>query len=249
MNITWNANGYKADFGFVPQYGQDVMELIDFWPGMKLLDVGCGNGSLTKKLQERGADVTGIDASEAMLALARRDYPQIRFLKKDASDFTMEEQYDAVFSNAVFHWIDDQEGLLKSIAKVLKPSGQLVCEFGGYGCCERIHSALEKAFAARGLVYPRTFYFPTIGEYAPIMERCGLRPVYAVLFDRKTQLSGDDGMMDWINMFDRLPFEGVEAVLAEEIKTEAVNELRKTMCENGVWFADYVRIRIRAIRG
>lgn len=248
MNITWNADGYKSDFNFVPQYGEDVMGLIDFWPGIRVLDVGCGNGTLTKKLQEKGAEVTGIDASEAMLAIARRDYPQIPFFQKDASNFTMEERYDVVFSNAVFHWIDDQEGLLGSIAGVLKPGGRLVCEFGGYGCCERIHAALEKAFARQGLVYPRTFYFPTIGEYTPILERCGLRPDFAVLFDRKTYLTGENGLLDWINMFDRLPFEGMEEALVEEIKREAVAALKDSMCEDGRWFADYVRIRIRAVR-
>lgn len=248
MNIEWNAKDYKRDFGFVHQYGEGVTELIDFRPGIRILDLGCGNGALTRKLQERGAKVTGIDASAEMLAIARKDYPEITFYQKDASDFTMEEKFDVVFSNAVFHWIDNQDGLLQSIAGVLEPGGKLVCEFGGFGCCEKIHSALERAFERRGLTYKRTFYFPTIGEYTPIMERNGLRPEYALLFDRKTKLSGENGMADWINMFVKLPFEGVDEGTAARIKAEAVEELKPSMCEDGVWYADYVRIRIRAVR-
>ncbi len=248
MNIQWNAEDYKSGFSFVPQYGEDVMELIPWRPGLKILDVGCGNGTLTSRLKERGAEVCGIDASPQMLEIARRDYPDIPFYQKDASSFAMEEPYDIVFSNAVFHWIDDQDGLLSSIAGVLKPGGTLVCEFGGFGCCESIHHALEEAFQARGLSYPRTFYFPTIGQYAPLLERHGLRPDHAILFDRKTRLTGEDGMTDWINMFNRSPFADMDEDTAAAIKAEAVQALRPVLWEDGIWYADYVRIRIRAVR-
>lgn len=248
MNISWNTEEYKQKFGFVPHCGEDAAALLEVLPGMKILDLGCGNGALTKKLNDMGADAVGIDASDAMLEAARRDYPEIRFYKKDAADFTMEERFDAVFSNSVFHWIDNQKGLLKSVSGVLRTGGRLVCEFGGRGCCENIHAALEKAFERRDLTYKRTFYFPTIGEYTPLMESAGLRPDYAVLFDRRTRLEGENGMLDWINMFDSLPFEGLEERLCDEIKAEAVDGLRKTMLENGVWYADYVRIRIRAVK-
>lgn len=248
MNISWDAGKYKQNFSFVHFFGADAIELLEVKPGMKILDLGCGNGVLTKKLWDMGAEAVGIDSSGAMLEIAERDYPEIKFYKKDASNFTMEEKFDAVFSNAVFHWIDNQRGLLESIAGILKPGGRLVCEFGGYGCCKNIHAALEKAFNKRGLAYKKTFYFPTIGEYTPIMERSGLRPDYAVMFDRKTRLEGENGMLDWINMFNKLPFDELDDRLSGEIKSEAVAELEKTMREDGVWFADYVRIRIRAVR-
>lgn len=99
----------------------------------------------------------------------------------------MTEEVDAIFSNAVFHWIGDQEKLLKNISKSLKDNGQLVCEFGGKGCAETIHLALQNEFERRNLIYPRVFYFPTISEYAPIVEKSGLKVVYATLFDRITE--------------------------------------------------------------
>lgn len=54
--------------------------------------------------------------------------------------FILNEQVDVIFSNAVFHWIDNQDGLLESVYNGLKINGSLVCEFGGYGCTETIHS-------------------------------------------------------------------------------------------------------------
>ncbi len=248
MNIKWDAQNYKEHFSFVPQYGEDVMSLFTKAAGSKVVDLGCGNGSLTPKLAERGYDVVGIDASEEMIALAKQEYPELKFMRGDALSFQLEEKADAIFSNAVFHWIDreNQEKLAENIASQLKDGGELVCEFGGYGCGEAVHSTLEKCFEKRNLKYPRTFYFPTIGEYAPILEKYGLRVEYANLFDRPTVQKSEDGLVDWINMFVKKPFEGVEAEMKDSILEETKTILKDKLFIDGKWYIDYVRIRIRA---
>ena len=251
MNINWDAKGYTSGFAFVHQYGEGVLDLIDAAPGSHVVDLGCGNGALSEKLLARGYRVTAIDASEDMLAQARALHPDIAFVQADATDFTLCEPADALFSNAVFHWIDrDKQPLLAaSLARNLRPGGQLVCEFGGYGCAERVHSALERAFAARGLAYPRVFYFPTIAQHAPILEAAGLRVTYAVLFDRPTPQQGEDGLKNWIHMFVKTPFEGMDAGLREAIIQEAIGSLREPLQqEDGTWIVDYVRIRIKAVK-
>lgn len=251
MNITWDAKGYTSGFAFVHQYGEGVLDLIDAAPGSHVVDLGCGNGALSEKLIARGYRVTAIDASSDMLAQARALHPDIAFVQADATDFTLSEPADAIFSNAVFHWIDrDRQPLLAaSLARNLRPGGQLVCEFGGYGCAERVHSALERAFAARGLTYPRVFYFPTIAQHAPILEAAGLRVTYAVLFDRPTPQQGEDGLERWIRMFVKAPFEGIAPDMQDAIIGEAVASLRETLRrEDGTWFVDYVRIRIKAVK-
>lgn len=251
MNITWDAKGYTSGFAFVHQYGEGVLDLIDAAPGSHVVDLGCGNGALSEKLIARGYRVTAIDASSDMLAQARALHPDIAFVQADATDFTLSEPADAIFSNAVFHWIDrDRQPLLAaSLARNLRPGGQLVCEFGGYGCAERVHSALERAFAARGLNYPRVFYFPTIAQHAPILEAAGLRVTYAVLFDRPTPQLGEDGLERWIRMFVKAPFEGIAPDMQDAIIGEAVASLRETLRrEDGTWFVDYVRIRIKAVK-
>ena len=54
-----------------------------------------------------GHTVTGLDSSDSQLALARKLHPDIKFVDGDATDFTFDGQFDAVFSNAVLHWIDE----------------------------------------------------------------------------------------------------------------------------------------------
>lgn len=246
MSVKWDAKGYTKNFKFVHQYGEDVLNLLEIKKGMKVLDLGCGNGALTKKLAEMGADIIGMDASYDMLEVARVNYPELTFLQGDATKFTLDQPVDIIFSNAVFHWINNQDDLLEHVANALNINGYLVCEFGGYGNIETIHSSLRKAFERRGLEYQHNFYFPTIGEYSQILEKHNLKVTYATLFDRKTELLGEDGMMDWIKMFVTQAFQNVERELAEEIRKEAVQNLRSKLYQDGVWYADYVRIRIKA---
>ena len=248
MNNDWNAKNYTNNFSFVHQYGEDVLKLIDATAGSRVLDLGCGNGALTKKLQELGFQVQGMDSSEDMLTIAQQNYPDIQFEYGDATQFTLPEPVDVIFSNAVFHWIDaeKQDALAAHIANALKPGGALVCEFGGKDCAESVHATLEQCFEKRGLLYQWFNYFPTIAEYTAVLERNGLRPDYAVLFDRPTPQSPGKTVVDWIEMFVRVPFRGMEEKQKAEILQEAENLLRPKLCRNNNWIIDYVRIRVRA---
>lgn len=250
MNISWDSKAYADRFDFVHQYGEDVLKLLDLTEGMRVVDLGCGNGNLTERLAQMGAEAIGLDDSADMIEKARRDYPALTFCKANALTFRLAKPVDAIFSNAVFHWIDGekQEAMLKNLAANLKPKGQLVTEFGGFGCAETIHAALEAEFIKRGRRYPRTFYFPTIGEYAPKVEAAGLRVTFALLFDRWTEVKGEDGAADWIRMFVKLPFAGMDTREKEEIIASAVENVREKLYVGGKWHVDYVRIRIKAVK-
>lgn len=214
------------------------------------VDLGCGTGALTEKLAAMGFDVIGIDDSADMLSVAEDAHPKLRFQKGNALDFRLESPADVIFSNAVFHWIDaaDQQTLAANLYRNLKPGGQLVCEFGGKGCAEAVHGTLEKCFAARGLTYPRVFYFPTIGEYAPILEKAGFRVEAAYLFDRPTPQRGEDGLRRWIDMFIKKPFENIDPDTKSRIIADAESALQPVLLRDGTWFIDYVRIRIKAVK-
>ena len=121
------------------------------------------------------------------------------------------------------------------------------CAHGG-ACGARVHEALAHAFARRDLAYEVPFFFPTVGEYAPLVEAAGMRVTYATLFDRPTAQVGPDGMVNWIRMFVRRPFDGMDSAEAGGIVSEAVAELRPTMLRDGTWFVDYTRLRMRAVR-
>lgn len=251
MNIKWDADKYTRDFSFVHQYGNSVTELIEADKNSKVLDLGCGNGALTKVLQDKGYSVIGLDASSELLQIAKEKYPDIDFLQGDATDFTLSKPVDVVFSNAVFHWInkDKQQDMLKCVYNALKDNGEFVFEFGGYGNNQKIHKALAEVFSEYGYCYEMPFYFPTIGEYAVLLENSGFEVRYAVLFDRLTELSGENGLKDWINMFVKTPFSVVKTnEEKEEITDKAVKALKNDLFIDGKWYADYVRIRMKAVK-
>lgn len=193
-----------------------------------------------------------MDASPKMISQARKNYPDLRFEIQDARDFRFDSPFDDVFSNAALHWIKEPEQAIVCIARTLKPGGRFVAEFGGKGNIERIIGAMREAckeagFPLKGEAVP--WYFPSIGEYAPLLERNGLEVTEAFLFDRPTPLEGGKaGLRDWIetfagSLFQQIPPDRRSAVI------QGVGEvLRPTLFQNGVWQADYKRLRLKAIK-
>src|SRR5699024_12365283 len=92
----------------------------------KILDIGCGTGDLTKKIAEKGAIPTGIDAYNEMIETAKQKYSDITFIKADATSYRSDEKFDAVLSNAALHWLTDPESVIKTIASALSSGGRYV---------------------------------------------------------------------------------------------------------------------------
>lgn len=248
MNIKWDSNGYTDNFQFVHKYGEGVLNLLTVPKGSFVVDLGCGNGALTEKLVERGYRTLGIDASPQMLEKAKELHPDLDFRLDDACKFRLDEKADAIFSNAVFHWIDDHDTLVKNISENLKSGGEFVFEFAGKGCAEIAHNAMEEAFASFGLEYKRNTNAKSIGEFAPLLEKHGFSVKYAVLYDRPTEQLGENGFENWINMFLGSSFNGIDDNAKAKIIGKVVEICRPKLYTDGKWFVDYVRLQMKAIK-
>ncbi len=211
MGYVWDAETYSQQFQYVSAYGGGLLPLLELKPGERVLDLGCGNGRLTRAMVDLGVQSFGMDVSEVMLGAARSSYPDLPFFRADAADFAPEAPFDAILSNAVLHWIDreKQPAVLRCVYSALKDSGRFVFEMGGKGNNAAIHRALEKAFARRGLSYAVPFYFPSAEEYQSLLEEAGFSVSFLTLFDRPTRLEGEHGLADFIRMFLKKPFEQV----------------------------------------
>ena len=250
--MKWNAELYDNKHAFVSQYGEGVLELLDVKPGERILDLGCGTGDLAKLIWEHGADVLGIDASPDMIAKAKAKYPELDFSVANGTDFHFDELFDAVFTNAVLHWIHDADGVIKSVYNVLKTGGRFVGEFGGKDNNKLMLAAASTVLNKYGYIKGDViipWYFPSTAEYASRLEAGGFRVTFTSHFDRPTLLQdGRDGMVRWFDMFGSSLFQKIPAAELTQILNEITDLLQPTNEVDGEWYADYKRLRFVAVK-
>lgn len=240
----WDAALYETKHSFVWQYGEDLIELLSPKTGESILDLGCGTGQLTQQIATTGAEVMGIDYAPSMIEQAQKNYPNLKFTVADARNFAFSQQFDAVFSNAALHWVKEPEAAIKCIWEALKPGGRFVAEFGGKGNVQGVVEALEFCLQIK----QNLWYFPSIAEYATLLEQQGFCVTYARLFERPTPLEGEGGMLNWIQMFASNLLPEIPSAQQSEVIQNVEQRLRSRLYREGIWFVDYKRIRIIAIK-
>jgi trans-aconitate methyltransferase len=242
---TWDPDRYDRHARFVSDLGAPVVELLAPVPGERILDLGCGDGVLTAKLVARGCHVVGVDASPAQVAAARARGVDARVADAAALEFTGE--FDAVFSNAVLHWIRRPDAVLGGVRRALVPGGRFAGEFGGAGNVAAIVAALEAALAREGVdpAGVRPWYYPTDREYAERLAAHGFTVTSIALVPRPTPLPGD--ITDWLETFAQPYLAAVPAERRPAFLAAVRDALRPALCgPDGRWTADYVRLRFAA---
>jgi trans-aconitate methyltransferase len=246
----WDAGLYTAKHSFVYEYGRELVALLAVQPGERILDLGCGSGQLTQAIAESGARVTGLDNSTSMIDTARREYSDLSFVLADAKEFSFDEPFDAVFSNAALHWVTPPEKVIECVARCLRPGGRFVAEFGGKGNVQRIYKAAEAAGRElTGREVRHVNYFPSVAEYSTILEDRSLEVRQAWLFDRPTRLEdGENGLRNWLTMFGEKTF----GAMPDDVRLQWIERTqeiaRPTLFRDGSWYADYRRLRVIAVR-
>lgn len=252
--MKWNADLYDDKHSFVFQYGENVLEMLNLQAGERVLDLGCGTGYLTNEIKLHGGEVTGIDSSAEMIKKAQQTYPGVNFGVADACNFQFAEPFDAVFSNAVLHWINSeaQDAMMRSVYESLKPGGRFVAEMGGRGNVAHLTAAAQQVLLQHGYVDQaavKIWYFPALGEYTSRLEEQGFRVTYAAHFDRPTLLQdGEQGVAKWITMFGGYFLQGIPEDEKQEILKEITALLEPHYNKDGKWYSDYKRLRFIAIK-
>lgn len=232
----WDAADYARVGGFVPALGQAALDLLDPQPGEYILDVGCGDGTLTLKIKEAGADVVGIDNSLSMIGAARAKGLDARLM--DAAEIKFVEAFDAAFSNATLHWVIDKERAARAIWFALKSDGRFAGEMGGEGNLARLREALDDVLVVRGYG-PPTFaanWYPSVEEFVALYESVGFREIDARLIERPTQL--EHGVAAWVTTFRRGWLD--RAGVPEDERASIADQVADRVGTN---IADYVRLR------
>lgn len=244
--MKWDAQLYDDKHEFVSRLAENLVALLAPQPGERILDVGCGTGHLTQQIAAYGANVVGIDSSPEMISQAQRSYPGIEFVVADIVSYETSMPYDAIFSNAVLHWVHQAKQAVRQMSLALKTSGRLVVEFGGSGNVRLILGALEESLRdMAGKVESAQNYFPSIGQYTSLLEEHGIQVVKAELYDRPTRLEdGQAGLANWIRMFRGHTLADLNPASQAKILEQVESRLRDKLWHDHAWYADYRRLRI-----
>jgi SAM-dependent methyltransferase len=232
----WDATDYARVGGFVAQLGEAALDLLDPQPGEHILDVGCGDGTLTLKIKEAGADVVGIDNNLSMIGAAKAKGLDARLM--DAAQMKFGEAFDAAFSNATLHWVLDKERAARAIWFALKNGGRFAGEMGGEGNLAALREALDDVLVTRGFG-PPTYaanWYPSPEDFIAVYEQAGFKDVDARLIERPTPL--EHGVQAWVTTFRKgwLDRAGVPDEDRPEIAAAVADRVGSNV-------ADYVRLR------
>jgi SAM-dependent methyltransferase len=250
MTQIWDATDYGRNGAFVHGMAGGVVDWLDAKAGESILDLGCGDGQLTLRIAATGASVVGVDASPEMVAAARARGVVAELANAEALPFTRKE-FDAVFSNAVLHWVRDQDAMLTQVRRVLKPGGRFVAEMGGHGNVAAILVALAAVLARHGFGDREEGenYYPSSEGYRRRLMKNGFDVERIELIPRPTPLP-ESGMEGWLRTFRRGVLGGLPEALRETVIAETIGLLEPVLRdEEGNWTADYVRLRFIARAG
>lgn len=244
---TWDPQSYARNARFVSDLAGPLVELLAPRADEKILDLGCGDGVLTARVATQGCSIVAIDASADQVEAALKLGLDVRTMDAERLDFDAE--FDAVFSNAALHWMTRPDVVIGGVWCALKWGGRFVAEMGGDGCVATIKAALISALARRGIDGEplNPWYHPTLEDYTRRLRTGGFSVEYAALIPRPTELPGD--ITGWLSVFAQaftstLP-EDQRAAFIDDVRTT----LRPQLCDaRGRWWADYVRLRFKAIK-
>jgi trans-aconitate 2-methyltransferase len=139
----WDAGTYHRVSDVHQEWAAQVLGRLE--PAAVILDAGCGSGRVTELLLDRCDHVIAVDAAPSMVAHAREALgDRATVFQANLLELSLDEPVDAVFSNAVFHWVPDHPRLFAGLHAALKPGGALEAQYGGYGNVERFHEAASE---------------------------------------------------------------------------------------------------------
>ena len=245
---TWDPMAYGQNAAFVHGMADGVLEWLAAQPSEHVLDLGCGDGQLTQRIVATGASMVGVDASPEMVAAARTRGIAAEEASAESLPYA-DATFDAVFSNAVLHWVRDQDAMMAEVHRVLKPGGRFVAEMGGHGNVAAISVGFMAVLARHGYgnLENGVNYYPTPASYTRRLVRHGFHVEQIALIPRPTPLA-ESGMHGWLHTFRRGVLNGLPEKLRDTVVEETAALLSPALRdEDGNWTADYIRLRFIAV--
>lgn len=260
LSTDWDGELYAANTAHHRRHDDLVLRGLAVPPDGRILDLGCGVGDLTATLAALVPDgeVLGVDASQDMVDTARRrvtasNITFTRALAQRLNEVTEAAAFDAVVSVAALHWIPaaDQPRVLAAVARALRPGGTFRASFGGAGQIARLRAVLDAESAALG-GGTEPWFFPTVEEYAGLLDGAGLRTEpdgWVRLVRQRRPFPDPESFVGWLRSqvlvaYDSVLPTGTVPRFRRNAEERAVRELRGT---GGGFDQDFVRLDLHSV--
>ena len=253
---TWDGKDYERHSSHQRQWGGGLIEELPLRGDERVLDLGCGDGTLTRSLADRvpRGVVLGVDAAPGMLEAARTKCgPNMAVRLLDLNALAFDGEFDVIFSNATLHWIHDHAPLLAHIHRALAPGGILRAQFGGDGNCPNFIECVRRqmalppfAQALAGFRWP--WFFPGVSEYEELLSVSPFHE-WRVWIEPKDQgFSTAEAIVGWIDNPCLIPFvQALPADLRKPFRDGVVETmLARTRRPDGTHFEPFRRINVWA---
>lgn len=217
MTFEFDGEKYKRASSQQKAWGKALICELELTGYERILDLGCGDGALTAELAELVPNgfVLGIDASENMIATAKKNHPgmNLRFERQDINAMDFESEFDLVFSNATLHWIKDHRTLLRKVFKALKDNGTVRFQFAADGNCSNLIRIVRDVMSEsqytdifREFDWP--WYMPTVQEYQVMLDEVSFTEKKVWFTNADRYFESTEAMTRWIDQPSLVPFLG-----------------------------------------
>jgi trans-aconitate 2-methyltransferase len=259
MSFEFDGEKYKKASSHQKEWANKILDELHFKGDEIILDLGCGNGTITNQLAEMvpAGKVTGIDASEGMIKTALKDKKRsnVHFEKGDINKISYSEEFDFIFSNATLHWIKDHTRLLRNIFKALKNNGAMRFNFAGDGNCSHFFKVIRQAMVKneyrqyfKGYSWP--WFMPTIEAYQKLARETEFSEVEIWGENADRYFENSETMVKWVDQPSIVPFlKYIPEPEKDNFRKYVVEHMiKETKQENGTCFETFRRVNVRAAK-
>lgn len=252
----WDGADYARHSSHQRRWGGGMIEELDLRGDERILDLGCGDGSLTRALAERvrRGSVLGVDAAPEMLEAARAKCgPNMQVRLLDVGDLDFTAAFDLVFSNAALHWVHDHAGVLRQAHRALRAGGVLRVQFGGDGNCPTMVECVRRRMAAPPFAdafadFRWPWWFPGLAEYEAVLSGSPFGEWRAWLEPKEQRFPGAEALGGWMDNPSLIPFvRALPAQLRKPFRDAVVADmLGRTLQPDGTHLERFRRMNVWA---
>jgi trans-aconitate 2-methyltransferase len=239
--MPWNPDKYHQFQSQRSAPFDDLLKLVDARPGLRVVDLGCGTGELTRRLADtlHDSDVLGLDSSPQMLERTKEyERPGLRFELGDLAELA--DEWDLIISNAALQWSENHKELIPRLFNCLNPGGQMAVQVpsnhGGPTHLTILRVAGQEPFRTALNGWTRQSPVLPIETYAELLFREGAQEI--IVFERVYPhvLENADAIVEWISGTALVPYFERLGNLKDDFINAIRGELRLAMPGEPVFY-------------